>query len=184
MIEIELKALIPDRKSLNAKLEAGYQLVASIEKSDIYYKQPSPGPNLRIRSKQRGEHDEQCLMTVKHKQVIDGIELSKEVEMQVEGRDQAVALVTALGFLEIQRKHKHSLVYKNSKHPELSIELNDVQSLGTYLELEVVLPEDSSEEAKAQAQALLKDTLTALSISHDRIEARSYMQLLRERQGS
>ncbi len=79
-------------------------------------------------------------------------------------------LEDTLGVLGVVRKTRRLLL-----HGQTRIHLDDVESLGHYLELEVVLtPQQTEEEGAAIAQQLM----TALHVRNDDLLDRAYIDLL------
>lgn len=84
------------------------------------------------------------------------------------------ALATAIGVTVAVTKHRHLFLWKNVR-----IHLDDVESLGTFIELEAVAPPDSDLNHEHQ---LVEQLRNAFSITDDRLVATGYATQLRELQ--
>jgi predicted adenylyl cyclase CyaB len=61
------------------------------------------------------------------------------------------------------------------------VELNRIEGLGEFVEIEALLPAGADAESLARARARVREVLAQLGIEASRIEPRPYMDLLRER---
>lgn len=80
------------------------------------------------------------------------------------------ALTAALGINVAVTKHRHLFLWR-----DVRIHLDDVERLGTFIELEAVAPADSD---LRHEYALVKQLREAFSITDDRLSARGYSQQL------
>lgn len=80
------------------------------------------------------------------------------------------ALTAALGVTVAVTKHRRLFLWQNVR-----IHLDDVERLGTFIELEAVAPADSD---LRHEYALVKQLREAFSITDDRLSARGYAQQL------
>ena len=183
--EIELKVIVFNPDELRLKLSSLATLTGYYEKSDIYFTVPggtetpeTRSYGVRIRSekikKVNGTAEETAYVTYKYKEVCDGIEINDEHELTVSSVSAFEAFLYYLGCAVKLKKRKTGAAYKNR---EMTIELSEVETLGWYLELEILLPEKDSPEAE-EAKKKLLDFLDLLEIPRDRIESRTYSELL------
>ncbi len=186
MLEVELKAWA-DLASARKRLEAlGKKPSKHSVKEDLYFCETTRDPRaidpLEDRVVRLRIDDKKAVVTAKRKQIDRGIEASQEIEF---GTDSPVAvkeLLDYLGYRPFLKKRKESHVFE--WHRGLNVELNEIEGLGDFVEVETLLPEGSSPEALEEARQELRKVLRELGIGEDRIEARPYMVLLRERGAS
>jgi adenylate cyclase class 2 len=186
VLEVELKAWA-DLASARKRLEAlGKKPSKHSVKEDLYFCETNVGPRavdpLRDRVVRLRIDDKKAVVTAKRKEIDHGIEASQEIEF---GTDSPVAvkqLLDYLGYRPFLKKRKESHVFE--WHASLSVELNQIEGLGDFVEVETLLPEGSSPEALEKARKELRSVLSELGIGEDRIEGRPYMVLLGERGAS
>ena len=95
-----------------------------------------------------------------------------EIETGVTDPDALVKAFTMLGFPLI-RVRKERLTYRFSK--DVTLSLDRVEGLGTYLEVEVMNPPSSEYYNKR-----LEEVLKALGLRPGRLETRPYVELIQE----
>ncbi len=89
-----------------------------------------------------------------------------------DGTALCAALATAIGIRGVVAKRRHLLLWQNVR-----IHLDEVEQLGTFIELEAVAPADSNLDHEHRLVAELRD---ALRITDERLIALGYAaQLLR-----
>lgn len=181
-LEVELKARIEDPRQLQVILEglAGISSAQPIDKEDSYLGPDANTFLVRLRS-------EANTLTITHKKrtLTDGIETNQEIEFSTDiGQKSAVvALFAALGYVEQLNKRKIGLRYHllvDESLGPLTIEVCEVAPLGWFLEMEVLVDDQSLVE---EARRALLQTLSLVEIDRSLIESRPYMILLKE-QGS
>ena len=134
MKEIEIKA----HASLSLKTEID-RLTGdkgeSVEKDDLYFRRPGEEIQaLRIRvNNGRMEFTAKKQRNIKLSE--DNLEF--EVSLSVSERDNAIGFFKCLGFEEYFRKHKRGYSWV---HDGIHIELLEVNDLGSFLEMEALLP--------------------------------------------
>ena len=173
MREIEIKAHALDyRKVLESIVEiAGNG--SPVDKRDHYFRlEGNIKPALRIRK--FNDHLEfTAKKNSKGSESEDNLEY--EVMLGLDQYDNAVSFFRALGYVDyfIKLKKGYEWTY-NGTHVEL-LEVND---LGWFLEMEILLPFDSSEEKIGKAQKKLRDLLQLFSLKDEDIEMRSYRSMI------
>ena len=171
--EIELKAVVSEPEKIRVGLEKRYGKGTEIAKDDIYYLYPS-GQLVRLRR----EDGRNCI-TLKRKTVAGGIEVNDELEFHVDDGAGFLSFCGLTGASEYVSKIKTGFRFETAGG--VVIELCEVSSLGWFIEIEMVInPEEGTagiDEAKESIMSVLKD----LEIPEDRIEARSYSELLLEK---
>jgi predicted adenylyl cyclase CyaB len=118
-------------------------------------------------------------VTAKKKSIEHGVEASEEIEFAADAPDAVRALFAYLGLRPFLKKKKRSQVFAWSE--AVSVELNTIDGLGDFVEVETLLEEGAGGAALERARGEVRGVLKALGVAEERIEARPYMVLLRER---
>jgi adenylate cyclase, class 2 len=196
-IEIELKAHVKDDlqsiEALKRLLFEKAEYLCALEKEDIYYFPSSPsnvplsGVRLRGESKTLpdGTVKKAIYVTYKTKEVRDGIEVNDEKEFEVYTAQYRPAIV--LEFLKMLglepgfSKRKKGWAFSKDG---INAELLEVEKLGWFLEMEIVLDDmegDTTKETTVkEKKKQLMEFLSELGIEEDAIESRYYSEMLRE----
>lgn len=173
-IEVELKAYIADPDTVRRRLDDLGSFRRRYRKEDWYFGVlPSEGRSLfRLR------HDGgNWVCTFKKKTLIDGIEHNQETEFSVSDGIAFRRLSEELGYSVIVEKRKVGA----SWHVDgVVVEVSEVNDLGTFVELELVLPDDSTEEQQREARNRLVAVLERLEIPRNQIETRPYTKMIYE----
>ncbi len=167
---IEIKARIDHVQDLlpRACALAGGAEPTRIEQDDSFY------PCAHGRLKLRRFADGSAELIHYQRADADGPKLSDYVRVPVPDADALhVALLRAQGQLGRVRKTRWLLMVGATR-----IHLDEVQGLGHFLELEVVLSADQSE---AEGEAIANGLLTALGVQADQLLAGAYLDLLMAR---
>jgi adenylate cyclase class 2 len=197
-IEIELKAHVKDSEALKRLLFEKAEYLCAFEKEDIYYfplnplsisNFPRSGTRLRGESKTfpDGTVMKAIYVTYKTKEVRDGIEVNDEKEFEVHSA-QCSPIVVFDEFLKMVglnpgfSKHKRGWAFSKD---EINAELSEVEKLGWFLEIEIVLDDVESNTTIDAAiieekKKMLMDFLSDLGIEKDAIESRYYSEMLKE----
>jgi predicted adenylyl cyclase CyaB len=158
MYEVELKAWVDDATELQRRLDATCT-------------DPEWRPQ-RFRLRRDGE---ELVCTYKQKAVDQLVEMNLEREFEVSDEDAFLGLVRRLGCTPIVDKHKQGRQYD---YNGLTVELSLVHGLGTFLEIERLLGDDSTEADRAAAGEEVRAALETFGVSAERIEERPYTQML------
>jgi len=183
--EIELKARIDEEEVADIldRVPIFADFVSETVKEDRYY---APGdlslgdadfrdPRLfRIRVV-GGE----SVVTLKRKSIECGIEVSEEIEFAVGSAAEFEKFADAIGYRFLIGKRKRSRIHKRGA---LTIEINEVDGLGFFCEIEFLRPDDEPDIAGCKSRLL--EILAELGIPEDAIEGRPYNDLLRSAFGS
>jgi len=200
--EIELKAHVSSIEALKQTLTEGGRYLSYFEKDDSLWfpvdKPPgkeSPGPapglpakrlpatGLRIRREKRrfpdGTEETFTFVTYKNKEIRDGIEVNEEKEFEIRSSEGQGALVfeDLLTRLQLQPgsgKRKRGWAFSING---ITAELLELESLGWFLELEILADNDRAETVSEGRNRLL-ELLAGLGIGKEAIEDRPYMQML------
>lgn len=179
-IEIELKAWADAPEEIRVRLAAIARPLGSYDKADEYWRfpadrpqQPELGSGVRIRRLDAAAPD--AVVTFKRKEVRDGIEINDEREFAVSDAATFAELLSRLGLVAWIRKRKTGAAWDADG---ITAELSDIESLGTFIELEIIAESDDPRTVEA-ARARLLDLLDRLGVPRQRIEGRYYTELLR-----
>jgi len=194
-MEIELKAHVKDSEALRQLLHEKAEYKGSFEKEDTYWlfneaadhKLADHKPAaLRIRRENRifsdGKKESLTFATYKIKQVKDGIEINDEREFEIRSsavsdRDDLDALLRHLRLTPGLTKRKKGWIFLRE---DINAELTEVESLGWFIELEI-LADNDREETVAREKKKLLDFLDSLGIERTAIESRFYSQMITEK---
>ena len=192
--EIELKAHVRDSEALKKLLSQKAELKGAFEKRDVYWFGPEtsafPVTKLRIRRENRsfadGTEKSLCLVTYKAKEENDGIETNDELEFEVNPVEEFEEFLKKAGLKAGAGKRKHGWVFSKTISPatelaaaELCAELVEVDSLGWFIELEILVrAEDKSAKTLEGARKTLLAFLDSLGIEREAIESRFYLDML------
>jgi adenylate cyclase class 2 len=196
--EIELKAWLDDRETIERNIDAAARFIADFEKSDAYWQPVSgsaagagmPPSGVRVRRelvRQAGKAAAalRVLVTYKTKEVRDGIEINEEKEFSVAGADEETdgtaaleELFSRMGLAKSAVKTKRGRLWR---YGEIGVEVSEVGGLGVFVEQEIIAPDGSGPTVEAARRKLL-DFIRLIGVSKEKIESRYYNELLRERQ--
>ena len=185
MIEIEVKLRIKDVAVLEKKLlEQGYKSIETLRETDTYFDGgingiKKSGQALRVR------RTVNCVTGKEHSAItfkgekIDAVSMARlELETVVESGEAAERILCALGFYPVQ-----PIVVKIRKilrNRDLCACLDDVQGLGTFLELEIMA---ESEEARPAALERIEEILNSVGYTMDDTTRVSYLSQLQKQAG-
>jgi adenylate cyclase class 2 len=188
-IEIELKAWVDNTQDIKSKLSEAAVYRGSFEKNDVYYFPDSQFTasedyGVRIRNEaftdSSGITKEATIVTYKIKELRGKIEVNEENEFDVSSGTAFEKFLKHQGFREKVRKHKKGDSYD---YNGMTIELTEVEGLGWFIELEILIIERDNEKIEKERDRLLV-FLDKLGIPQESIEGRSYTSMLIGRVGS
>jgi adenylate cyclase class IV len=165
---IELKAIDPDPSaSLEICRALGAEDRGTIAQRDTYFKAARGG--LKLREEQPGRPH---LIQFERASEPQQRESRYRIIEVSDGTALCEALVAAIGICGVVVKRRHLLLWQSVR-----IHLDEVEQLGTFIELEAVAPPDSDLTHEHRLIAELRD---ALGITDERLVALGYAaQLLR-----
>ncbi|WP_319562400.1 class IV adenylate cyclase [Marispirochaeta sp.] len=173
-MEIEIKAWVDNPQSIEERLRSLYGEAVPVSKDDVYYETNGrfPGLNtLRLR-----ESDGKWILTYKDKRLEDGTEINREHETVVEEFSVIDELLKRFGCRKFLEKKKRGLLFSFA---DMVIELVHIEGLGTFLEIEKVLPVDDLDSAGIEAaREEILAIFDAVGIERDKIEGRYYSEML------
>ena len=174
--EVEQKFRVSDLRSFEAKLaQRGASLSPECTQVDCYYSHPTRDfavTDEALRIRQVGEAN---YVTYKGAKVDKTTKTRREIEVSMGHGDKTAAefasLLEALGFSRVAVVRKQR---RTAQVGDVEVALDDVEDLGTFVELEISAEESSVDAAKSSLAALAAE----LGL-HDN-ERRSYLELLVE----
>jgi predicted adenylyl cyclase CyaB len=186
VIEVELKARLRDRSATEAAVAAFARPAGRVEKSDAYWH----GPDWRLNRGAKGFRIRceggSSIVTFKAKRSEGGIEVNRESEFEISDPEAFHEFIVRLGCEPFFGKRKSGLAFKaggSGAEPEwpneATIEIVEVQGLGDFIEIEVLL-EDEDPAKIALAQGEIRALLARAGVSDSDIESRFYSELLME----
>ncbi len=166
-MEVEVKFRV-DFSAMKDKIESlGAVFVREELQEDVYFSLPLP-KLLRVR---KLENLGKAFLTYKEIRDLGRNEEFDELEIEVSDFEATVEILKRLGFREDVIVRKRRLVYRLNG---VTLELNDVEGLGGFLDVEVI--SDDVEEAKKKIWEVAK----LLGLSEEDVEPRLYQELIRE----
>jgi predicted adenylyl cyclase CyaB len=172
--EVESKAWVADPAALEERARMLGQLKKESAKEDVYYRRKGEISAMPLdRFRLRREHG-QAVVTYKDKLVTDDSEVNDEVEYTVDNPFNFFRFADRLGFEPFVVKRKKSRVYQIER---ASVELNEVEHLGHFVEIEILVGAESEILA---ARAEIARTFYALGLPAESIERRYYIDMLQQ----
>jgi adenylate cyclase class 2 len=182
MLEVEQKFRIKDCGPIEKLLaDRGAILAEPQLQVDRYFNHPSrdfAATDEALRIRQAGE---QNFVTFKGPKLDRTTKTRREIEVRIAAgpaaADQFAAIFIALGFRPVAevRKHRRKAILEHSDHT-VEIALDEVEQVGTFVELECSADQDSMEAATRA----IADLAAELGLTEN--ERKSYLELLLERQ--
>jgi adenylate cyclase class 2 len=166
-LEVEVKFRVDFNELRDRISSLGATFVREEIQEDLYFSVPLPSL-LRVR---RIVNLGKAFLTYKHIQDPGRNEEFDELEVEVSDFDTTVGILKRLGFKEDVWVRKRRLVYRLD---DVTFELNDVEGLGGFLDIEVM--SDDVEYAKRK----IWEVAERLGLSEEDVEPRLYQELLRE----
>jgi len=181
--EVELKFPVRDPSAVIERVQAeGAVYEATQQQCDVYYNHPSRNfaetdEALRIRTL-NGQHR----ITYKGPLVDETTKTRREIEIpigeSVEDGTRFTELLSALGFREVRTVRKSRRLYRMMwKTRSVEFCVDDVDELGTFVELETIADEADLNAARDSLRRL------AAKLGLENSERRSYLRLLLEQDG-
>ena len=179
MIEVEIKVLVLDVFELVQQMKKiGFTESKSVKESDFYFDNESSqiktcDAALRIRSCENlKDNTSEFFMTYKGPKM-DRISMTRnELEMKIEDMDTAKDILMSLGYIRIYP------VIKERKYfymDQVTACLDQVENLGDFLELEIVVVNECEKE---QALTKLLDLIKKLGYESKDLIRKSYLSML------
>ncbi len=182
MIEVEIKLKINNIEQVKKQLgEIGFVWEGAEREEDVYFDNEEGrirrnGQAFRVRiitDHVRGKT--KTVMTFKGKKLDTQTMTRKELETGVGNADTAIAIIKALGYEPVKPwvvKER-----ENFKRNAITASIDQVQGLGDFLELEILIPDH---ESRAQAMEILEEVLEKLGYSMKNSLQTSYLSMLQK----
>ena len=188
MKEIELKAQYDSSKrpELEQYLkEQDFREVCCFTQQDEYFNHPErdfriTDEALRIRREQHDNEAVHCCLTYKGTNNSRIGQSRRELETRVEDEHKMRRILLALGFRSAAEVKKRRKEYKKE---DLTVCLDELDGLGSYVEIEVVLPETETGSESA-TENRLREFLSELSFIRPAIEPLTYLELVMRFRGA
>ena len=177
-LEVEVKVKIDDVNLLRKRILRIANFKKKVSRGDDYFALHAKGyPTKAFRIRDDGEK-----LIVNFKRHLkklwkDGVVVKREYEFELSDRkhlDNFLALLEDFGFKEWVKKRKHTEKFEHKKDKRIEIEINHVEHVGTYMEIEY-LGKDSEVE---KARKAIIDTLHELGVTKDMIDNIGYTRRL------
>lgn len=182
MTEVEIKLPVADGDSIKEGLEKlGFVPAAEIREEDRYFDNSlrqirENGEALRIRKvKDLLTGREETVITFKGRK-LDSVSMTRrELETGIGDADTGIRILEALGFGMIPPKV--TKIRQEYTLGQMTACIDQVQELGCFLELEMVIPE---EESREDALKQIEETLEKLGYSMRDTVRTSYLGMLQQ----
>jgi adenylate cyclase class IV len=194
VIEVELKAHVADKVSVEARVASFAQREGAVDKLDSYWH----GPEWRLARGKKGfrirSESGKSVVTFKTKNADGGIEINRESEFAISDPETFAEFARRIGCEPFYTKRKRGsrfrvdpceraavsgLVDETACPGAATIEIIEVEGLGAFIEIEILLP-DEEPAAIALAQGELRGLLARSGLGEADIEPRYYSELLME----
>ena len=175
MREIEIKAHVSNPERVKALFVSHLGEGKTVKKRDHYFRRPGESVQaLRIRS-----FDGVIEFTTKKTSSADGSENNEEYEFRAfpDQYDKALQFFHALGYEDFFIKKKDGWEWMDGR---AHVELLSVNKLGWFLEIEILLPFDSSDRECEEARNEIEDIIRDAGLSSSDYESRSYREMILE----
>jgi predicted adenylyl cyclase CyaB len=163
---IEIKARVGDFETMKARAKSlSDEPLAIIAQEDIFFNTPKGRLKLRVQAPEQG-------YLIYYERPDQGGPKRSDYHL-AETRDPEnlkAALSLALGVRGVVRKTRYLYMVGQTR-----IHLDDVEGLGRFMELEVVLKEDQSE---AEGQAIAEDLMRRLEVREEALLEGAYIDLI------
>ncbi len=186
MLEIELKAALEIQKAedLEEKLpDLGFYFDGMALEKDTYYSAPdrdflARDEALRIRELS-GDGKQETWVTYKGPKEDPLSNTRLELESTVGNGEKMREIIAALGYrpiLDVSKSRRH---YKGQRNfGEITLCLDRVEGLGSFIELEVVVPDTVTDKERESIRNGLLSLLDQLGIGRGGLTRESYLELL------
>ncbi|MEM4576890.1 MAG: class IV adenylate cyclase [Candidatus Nezhaarchaeales archaeon] len=175
MIEVEAKVPVSEREKqlILEKLRRINSMEKAYEEEDLFFisiNDPSFGNNKTLKLRKSNGRTK---LIFKTKRAGDGFKENLEIEVEVKEKDTGnlVQLLNLLGFKEslVIRKRRLSFCFDH-----YTINVDDVEGLGSFVEIEILTDESEVERARNEISKIL----SVLGISEKEIILKSYAEMM------
>jgi adenylate cyclase class 2 len=184
--EIEQKFEVEDAEALRSNLAAqGFELIDIETNSDIYFRHPCRDFRVTDEAFRVRQVNDRCCVTYKGKRLPGPVKSRPELELEVQAtqRPQWLEMLERLGFEPLPAVEKRRHNYQRPTHntapfSQIHATIDEVQQLGTFAELELLVTDESHIAGAAEAIQQL-----AASLQLHALQPRSYLSLRLEQLG-
>lgn len=171
--EIEVKAEVEEDLS-DRIIGAGGKLLREVTQEDVYFRHPCRDFAERDEALRLRVEDGRFTLTFKGRRGGKGAKMREEIEVSVSNFEEAVALFERLGFEKafVIRKRRKEFLLEG-----VLVSLDDVEGLGRFVEIEVLLDESSGVDEERLKEKLLNIS-KKLGIKKERLTTESYLEML------
>lgn len=177
--EVECKVSLAPKNVTDVKNRieglAGISGSKEVDKDDLYYSANGREALFRLRCEK-----DSVTVTRKAKETrADGFEVNDEIEFSLERSfvGQVQAFFHSLGYKELVAKRKRGWQWS---YTDITVELVNVEHLGWFVEMEVLLDAGSDAVAAENARLRLSDLRKKLDLDQLPLEGRYYIDMLLE----
>lgn len=168
-MEVEVKARCDDLESIEFKaLAMGARFVRDMEQSDIFLSHPARDFGKTDESLRMRWAGNRCYLTYKGPREKGQVKAREEIELEVGDGEGLLVALERLGFKKVGEVTK---IRRMLSFGDADICLDDVEDLGTFVEVEVKA--EDIDHAKKRAMAILTD----LGLKRNIVKA-SYFEML------
>jgi adenylate cyclase class 2 len=172
VIEVESKFKSPGNEKIEKALaHLGAKKIGSVEIEDVYFAHPSKDFGKSDEALRLRKIDGAAELTYKGPRMhVESVKAREEVTLKTDNPLTIQRIIERLGFKEfcIIRKKRSSYILD-----KLRVEIDDVDGLGEYVELEVLT------ESPERAEQLVE--LARKELALDKLERKTYLELVVER---
>lgn len=188
MLEVEIKAALKDVSAEHLQelaMEKGFQKAGRLQETDTYFNSANHSfmktdEALRLRSCMDLDTKEvQTFITYKGPKLDQISSTRVEHETSVGDPETMKSLLAALGFQQvfIVDKKRQEWKLKSSDKDEITLCIDTVEDLGSFMELETIVG-DSCKESKEAAIEVLLTILDEFGIPRKNLTRKSYLEML------
>ena len=179
MIEVEIKAYFDNETKLEPFEQLLYQIgakyIRTINQTDIYFQHPKKDfkktdEALRIR-----QEEKKLILTYKGPKIEGKSKTREELEVHLDDQAKMQEILQNLGFKAFFPIKKTRKLFSLNR---IKISIDKIEELGTFIELETKV---KTKEEVPEAVKILLEKIKLLGISENRLERRSYLELLIEK---
>jgi len=165
--ENEVKVRVsPDIEKILREL---FEFIAEEEHEDIYFNAPDRDFRKTDEALRLRRTDGKVFLTYKEARKDSRMKSRNGIQVELSDFEKARELLKSLGFSEVIRMRKSRKVFRKD---DITLCLDEVEFLGTFIEVEVL--GDNVEEAERKIEEVLKE----LGLSDEELITESYLELL------
>ncbi len=175
MKEIEIKARVPEMERIKEFFETHYGEGHPVHKSDHYFRRPGE----RVQALRIRRFNGNVELTTKKTSVDRNGESNEEYEFRAlpDQEEAAVSFFHALGYEDFFIKKKDGYEWMAGRS---HVELLSVNSLGWFLEIEILLPFDADRCEEEKAREEIASLIARAGLDESDYESRSYREMILE----